>query len=217
MIAQDIVDDFYVLLPGVPWDTYAAVTDALARYHLRHTYDRGLLEIRRELVGVLWEDYEKLLNALGDYSLPHFYYRGTLAMMSPLKVHDWIKSLIARMIETMTLSMRIPVQTIGTTTITSRRSLSGLQPDEAYYIQSEPLVRGSSVFRPDVDPPPDLALEVDVTHQSLPKLKVYASLRIREVWLHDGMELKFLRLVKGNYKPTKRSVAFPWLQPADIQ
>lgn len=217
MIQQATIDDFYVLLPGVPWDTYVAVTDALSRYHLRHAYDRGLLEIRRELVGVLWEDYEELLKALGDYSLPHYYYRGTLAMMSPLKAHDWIKSLIARMIETMTLSMRIPVQTIGTTTITSRRSLSGLQPDEAYYIQSEPSVRGSSVFRPDIDPPPDLALEVDVTRQSQQKLKVYAALRIREVWLHDGKELEFLRLAKGGYKSTKRSVAFPWLQPADIQ
>src|SRR5687768_15983091 len=81
-------DEFYVLLPGVPWDTYVAITDALARYHLRHTYDRGLLEIRRELVGVSWEDYEQLLRVLGNYSLPHFFDRGTLVMMSPLKSHD---------------------------------------------------------------------------------------------------------------------------------
>jgi len=217
MIDQVAADDFYVLLPGVPWDTYVAVTDTLARYHLRHTYDRGLLEIRRELVGVLWEDYEELLRVLGNYSLPHYFDRGTLVMMSPLKSHDWIKSLIARMIEAMTLSMRIPVQTIGTTTITSRRSLSGLQPDEAYYIRSEPKVRGSSVFRPDIDPPPDLALEVDVTRESRQKLNVYATLLIPEVWLHDGSQLQFLRLARGKYRSTKRSVAFPWLQPADIQ
>lgn len=217
MIDQATASDFYVLLPGVPWDTYVAVTDALARYHLRHTYDRGLLEIRRELVGVSWEDYQSLLRALGDYSLPHHYDDGTLVMMSPLKIHDWIKSLLARMIEAMTLSMRIPIQTIGTTTITSGRSLRGLQPDEAYYIQSEPRVRGSSVFTPDVDPPPDLALEVDVTKQSQQKLKVYAALRIPEVWLHDGIRLQFLRLTRGRYKPTKRSIAFPWLEPSDLQ
>jgi Uma2 family endonuclease len=217
MIDQVVTEDFYVLLPGVAWDTYVAVTDALARYHLRHTYDRGLLEIRRELVGVSWEDYEEFLKALGDYSLPHYYDRGTLVMMSPLKVRDWIKSLIARMIEAMTLSMRIPIQTVGTMTITSGRSLRGLQPDEAYYVQSEPRVRGSSVFTPDVDPPPDLALEVDVTHQSGKKLKVYSALRIPEVWRHDGRQIQFMRLVKGSYKLTKRSVAFPWLQPADIQ
>jgi Uma2 family endonuclease len=217
MIDQALSEDFYVLLPGVPWDTYVALTDALGRYRTRHTYDRGLLEIRRELVGVSWDDYQALLTALGEYSLPHFYDDGTLVMMSPLKSHDWIKSLIARMVEAMTLSMRIPVQTIGTTTITSRRSLSGLQPDEAYYIQSEARVRGSSVFRPDIDPPPDLALEVDVTHQSRQKLKVYAALHIREIWLHDGRRLQFLRLAKGDYKATKRSVAFPWLEPSDIQ
>ena len=61
MIDQEIADDFYVVLPGIPWDTYVAVTHALAEYHLRHTYDRGLLEIRRELVGVSWEDYQQLL------------------------------------------------------------------------------------------------------------------------------------------------------------
>ncbi|MCI0361246.1 MAG: Uma2 family endonuclease [Planctomycetaceae bacterium] len=217
MIQQATTDDFYVLLPGVSWETYVAVTDALARYHLRHTYDRGLLEIRRELVGVSWEDYQALLAALGDYSLPHFYDDGTLVMMSPLKIHDWIKSLVARMIEAMTLSMRIPVQTIGTTTITSGRSLRGLQPDEAYYIQSEIRVRGSDVFTPDVDPPPDLALEIDVTRQSERKLKVYAALRIPEVWQHDGTRLQFLRLVKGKYKLIKRSIAFPWLEPSDLQ
>jgi Uma2 family endonuclease len=217
MIQQAISDDFYVLLPGVSWNTYIAITDALGEYHLRHSYDRGMLEIRRELIGVCWEDYQKLLKALGDYSLPHFYDRGTLVMMSPLKVHDWIKGLIARMIETMTLSMRIPVQTVGTMTVTSGRSLRGLQADEAYYIQSEPRVRGSSVFHPDIDPPPDLALEVDVTHQSRPKLKVYAALRIPEVWLHDGRQLQFLKLVKDNYKASKRSTAFPWLEPLDIQ
>jgi Uma2 family endonuclease len=217
MIGQALIDDFYVLLPGVPWDTYVAITDALGEYHLRHTYDRGLLEIRRELVGVAWEDYESLLVALGEYSLPHYYDRGTLVMMSPLKVHDWIKSLIARMVEAMTLSMRIPVQTVGTMTVTSGRTLRGLQADEAYYIANEASVRGSSVFRPDIDPPPDLAIEVDVTNQSRKKLNVYAALRIREVWLHDGHKLHFLALTRGKYKPTKRSIAFPWLEAGDIQ
>jgi Uma2 family endonuclease len=217
MIAQAVTDEFYVLLPGVPWDTYVAVTDALSEYHLRHTYDRGLLEIRRELAAVSWDDYQTFLKALGKYSLPHFYDRGTLVMMSPLKVHDWVKSLIARMIESMTLGMRIPIQTVGTMTVTSGRSLRGLQADEAYYIQCEPRVRGSSVFHPDVDPPPDLALEVDVTHQSKQKLKVYSALRIPEVWMHDGRQLQFLRLVKGKYKSTKRSIAFPWLEPSDLQ
>ena len=45
----------YVVLYGVPWETYEGILDALGEYHLRHTYDRVALETRRILYGVTWE------------------------------------------------------------------------------------------------------------------------------------------------------------------
>ena len=42
----------YVVLYGVPRETYKGILDALGEYHLRHTYDQGTLEMRRILCGV---------------------------------------------------------------------------------------------------------------------------------------------------------------------
>ena len=53
----------FIVLYGVPWETYEDILDALDRYRLRHTYDRGTLEMRRVPYGVAWEDYLKLLDA----------------------------------------------------------------------------------------------------------------------------------------------------------
>ena len=107
----------YVILYGIPWETYKTILDALGAYHLRHTYIRGSLEMRGLLYGVSWHDYTRLLLALGDINLRHTYYLGTLEMMSPLKDHDWIKRLIGRMLEAMTLDLDIDVQSVGSTTL----------------------------------------------------------------------------------------------------
>ena len=53
----------FIVLYGVPWETYESILDALDECHLRHTYDRGTLEMRRVLYGVAWGNYLKLLDA----------------------------------------------------------------------------------------------------------------------------------------------------------
>ena len=138
-------------------------------------------------------------------------------MMSPLKDHDWIKRLIGRFIETMAYDLRIEIQSIGSTTITSDLIERGFEPDEAYYVANEPKVRGKKRFEPDVDPPPDLILEVDVTSSSRSREKLYAALKVPELWRHDGNDLVFFRRTRnGQYKAIARSLAFPFLTPADI-
>ena len=37
-----------------------------------------------------------------------------------------------------------------------------------------------------MDPPPDLAIEVDITHSSLEKLDLYAAMGVPELWVYDG-------------------------------
>jgi hypothetical protein len=66
-----------------------------------------------------------------------------------------------------------------------------------------------------VDPPPDLAIEIDVTSSSMDRLGIYASLGVPEVWRGDERGLAFL-ILKGNYVEKPTSLAFPWLKPADL-
>lgn len=209
--------DRFVVLYGVPWETYEGFLDALDEHYLRHTYIEGTLEMRAVVNCVSWQQYKKFLEALGDYSLRHTYDGWTLEMMSPRKDHDWDKRFVGRIVETICFALDIDVQCIGSTTLASEAIERGLQPDEAYYIANEPLVRGKDTFEPDVDPPPDLILEVDVTSTSVPRMPLFAKLGIPEVWRHDGDRTIFYRLLKkGTYKEIRQSIAFPFLSPGDI-
>ena len=207
----------YVVLYGISWQMYEQILEALGEYHLRHTYDRGTLEMRRVLYGVAWTDYQKLLDATAEYKLRHTYDRGTLEMMAPRRDHEWFSKLVGRMIEAMAFALDIPIQSVGSTTLTAALAERGLQPDQSYYVARELQVRGQETYDPDKDPPPDLVIEVDVTTSSIPRLPVFAKIRVPEIWRHDGEVVRFYRLaVRGKYEETDRSVAFPFITPADV-
>ncbi len=208
--------DRYVIFYGVPWETYKGILDALGECHLRHTYTQGTLEVPALVLGVSWPAYKAFLEALGDFSLRHTYDGWTLEMMSPRKDHDWDKSFVGRIIETLAFALDIDVQCIGSTTLTGDEIEQGLQPDEAYYIANERLVRDKHTYDPDVDPPPDLILEVDVTRSSVKRLPLFALLRIPEVWRYDGERTLFYQLKQSRYKEIEHSIAFPFLAPSDI-
>ncbi|MEO8892528.1 MAG: Uma2 family endonuclease, partial [Coleofasciculaceae cyanobacterium] len=71
---------------------------------------------------------------------------------------------------------------------------AGKEPDSCYYIQNEAQVRGKIELDFTVDPPPDLALEIDITSSSINQLEIYADLGIPEVWRYDGRTIHFYQL-----------------------
>lgn len=221
MSIKEPAADPLVVLHGIAWEQYEKILDALGENHIRHTYDRGTLEMRGLVYGVEWKSYMAFLDALGDFSLRHSFDRGTLEMMSPRRDHDWVKKLIGRFIEAMAFDLDIPIQSVGSMTLSAEAAERGLEPDESYFVQHEPQVRGQSTYDPDVDLPPDLSVEVDVTHSSVPRLPIFAAIGIPEIWRHSAKGVVFLRLVKrgkhkGEYHETKQSLAFPFLQPDDV-
>jgi Uma2 family endonuclease len=138
--------------------------------------------------------------------------------MTPLKSHDWVKKLLGRMIETMAFDLDIDIQSVGSTTLSSAQTEKGVQPDEGYYITSEAKVRGKSTYEPDLDPPPDLIIEVDVTSSSVPRFPIFALLGIREIWHYDGAELQFLWLSDGKtYVPNDSSREFPFISVSKVE
>ncbi len=210
-------DDTFVIIDDVSWETYEKILAALDEQRLRHSYDRGTLEMRGLLYGVSWDEYEAFLEALGDHYLRHTYDRGTLEIMAPSQSHEWVKGFIGRLIEGMALAVDIPIKSVGSTTRRRKEGERGLQPDESYYVANELLVRGKRNYDPRRDPPPDLAIEVDVTSSSVGRMPVYASLGIPEVWRYDGDTLTFHRRSKGGkYQRIDHSLAFPFLSPGDV-
>jgi Uma2 family endonuclease len=169
------------------------------------------------LHGVSWAEYRAVLAALPEHYLRHTYDRGTLEITSTSKPHQWMKCVIGRMVEMLSLDLSLSIQSVGSTTLTGEAAERGLQPDEAYYVAHESEVRGKIEYDPDRDPPPDLVVEVDVTSSCVKRMPIYAALRVPELWRHDGEKVIFYLLDEsGSYVMSERSLAFPMVQPEDI-
>lgn len=164
---------------------------------------------RLVLHGVPWSQYETLLDLFKDRSLRLTYDRGTLELMTPLSIHERYKMLIGRMIDVMTLEWGVRIVAVGSTTFRSEEALRGLEPDQCYYLANAAGVADWSRVDLDVDPPPDLAVEIDVTSNSNFRLGIYSGLKIPEVWRFDGETLQVLRLEGETYRPAASSVALP--------
>jgi Uma2 family endonuclease len=174
-------------------------------------------EKRFVLYNVGWEGYQTLLDLVGDRGVRLTYDRGNVELMSPLIMHERFGNLLGRMVEAITEELDIQAVGAGSTTFKSQALDRGLEPDECYYIAS--VGRFRDVDRPDlsVDPPPDLAIEVEITQSALNKLGIYAALGVPEVWRFDGESLKVLLLrPDGSYTPSPTSLSFPFLALEDI-
>ncbi|MDH3719685.1 MAG: Uma2 family endonuclease [Planctomycetota bacterium] len=164
------------------------------------------------LYDVDWSAYETILAGLNDRAIRLTYDNGELEIMSPSDEHERIKTLVGRMIETMTEQLEIPIRSAGSTTLKSQLKKKGLEPDECYYVLNEPLMRGRDKIDLQQDPPPDLAVEVDITSSSLDRMSIYAALGIPEVWRYDGAAIRVQRLQEdGHYREVEQSLNFPGL------
>ena len=88
----------------------------------------------------------------------------------------------------------------------------GLEPDECYWIQNEPHVRGKDKIDLRKDPPPDLVLEIEVSRGAVNRLGIFAVLRVPEVWRFDGKTIHVHLLgPDGRYTESASSRVFPFL------
>lgn len=93
----------------------------------------------------------------------------------------------------------------------------GKEPDSCYYIQNEARVRGKTTIDLTQDPPPDLAIEIDITNSSLNQLALYADLGVPEIWRYDGRRLKIYQLQKKEYIECDYSPTFPLLPATKVE
>jgi len=159
-----------------------------------------------------WTGYQTLLKMVENRRVRVTYDRGDVELMAPLSIHERYKSLIGRMIETIGEELEIQVVAVGSTTFNSEELDCGLEPDECYYLTNAGQVRDWKRVDLNVDPPPDLVVEVDITSSSIDRQGIYANLRVPEIWRFDGDTLTVLLLQQdGNYIPNETSLAFPFL------
>jgi Uma2 family endonuclease len=182
------------------------------------TVKKVLPKHRLVVYGVDWREYERFLRLFSRRPGVHLTYdRGVLEIMTLSYQHENVGHLVGRFILVLTEELDLPVNGGGSTTFRRRKQKRGLEPDECYWIQSEALVRGKDEINLRADPPPDLALEVDITRSSLNRLKIYASLGVPEVWrLERRITVCYLLGEDGSYAVNQTSRAIPGLRPAEL-
>jgi Uma2 family endonuclease len=188
----------------------ATATETLSNATTRTVPEVG--ELRFMIYNVGWEGYETLLKLFGDDGPRMNYSRGSVELMSPLIPHERPKKLFAYMIETIIVELDIPANALGSTTYKRRLADKGLEPDECYYVANAGKLGDRDRPDLDIDPPPDLAIEIEITSSLLDKLGIYAGIGVPELWRFDGEDLAVLLLQPdGSYSPSETSASFPFL------
>ncbi len=173
------------------------------------------------LRNVDWETYCKLRDEPANDRIRMNYLDGELTFMSPAIRHDRRSELLGLLIRGVTKGLGLTIMGIRSTTLRRQGVAptegSGKEPDNAYCIgENERRMRKRQKLDLAVDPPPDLALEVENTQGAEAALPIYARLGVPEVWRYDarGHALWFGRLTDGAFEEVDRSVCLPMLTPA---
>lgn len=175
-------------------------------------------EQRLVLDGVTWDQYVAIADALPDRAGLRVTFDGeTIELMTKSALHEWFKEMLGRLIPIVALEWNIAIRSGGEMTFRRRRLSRGLEPDQCYWIAHEREMRGRRMWEPEADPPPDLAVEIDVAHSSVNREAIYARLRVPELWRFDGESLRVLLLTKsGKYRESESSRAFPDLPVPEL-
>jgi len=137
------------------------------------------------------------------------YDRGLLELEMPSKTHETLKWIAGRFIEAYAEEMGIDYDAAGSTTWRLASIEGGLEADESYYIQNHSRIRGREVDLT-IDPPPDLAIEIDLSPPDVEKASVYARLGVPEIWRwRDGRLVVLERQPQGAYVERHKSLALP--------
>lgn len=166
-----------------------------------------------------WQTYENFDTARGhDHpGLAITYYRGKLELRTKSAWHHRSKARVCRVVDLVTMELGVPTICFGQATVYRQDRDCGMEPDQWYYLRR---ITRPFNWQPDfqVDPPPDLAIEVEVSPSALNRIAICARLEIPEVWRFDGRHLCALHLQdNGAYEVRPTSRAMPQVRMADAE
>jgi len=169
---------------------------------------------RISIPNLTWQDFEQILLDAGERRNTRMtYYKGTLEIMSPLALHERPHRIIADIVKTILEIQERDWEDFGSTTF-KRPDIAGVEPDTCFYIQNAELVRDCTNMNLAIYPPPDLAIESDVTSKTA--LNAYESILVPEVWIYSDRKLAIHILQGAHYIETETSLLFPDLPLTEL-
>ncbi len=156
-----------------------------------------------------WSFYELILEKVAGQRVFVTFDGERLEVMSPSFKHDVSGERIGDLIKLILTEQDRPYIAGGSFTLKKRRANRGLEPDKCFFIQHVAEVSGKEEVDLRIDPPPDLAIEVEISRRLLDRVDIYRRLRVPEVWCYDVRRLRVLQLHERRYRDVPRSPTFP--------
>lgn len=164
-----------------------------------------------------WDFYESILRELGEQPIRVNFDRGTLEIMTLSVEHEAFKQAIGMMIGLISLEFGIPIAQRGSATLKLQPKERGLESDQSYWIANESAIRSIKRLDLRVHPPPDLVVEVDITHAVVDRESTYAALGVPEMWHFDATtKLTAWQRIGDSWNRIERSISFPMLKVSDL-
>lgn len=164
---------------------------------------------------VTWQMYEQIIADLGERRSSIINYsQGILEIMAPLPEHEDDKVIIGDFVKAILEELDTEFRSLGSTTFKSGEMQEGIEADDCFYIKNEAKIRGKKRIDLTVYPPPDLAIEIDITFRT--RLDNYRRLGVKELWRFNGNKLEINLLRDGEYVESKISPCLGNLPLAEV-
>ena len=159
------------------------------------------------LQDISWQQLENILEEMGEKRAARISYsHGWLEIMVPLPEHEKDKELIGDLVKILLEILQIDFEPFGSTTLKNERSRQAVEPDTSFYIQNQAAIIGKNRIDLNIDPPPDLAIEIDITSRT--RFENYEILGVPELWRHTQQGLEIFLLKEGKYIKSESSPNF---------
>ncbi|MGA7953670.1 MAG: Uma2 family endonuclease [Gloeobacterales cyanobacterium] len=192
------------------------MTETMLANYSAKTVSNPMGEKRVTLHGLDWSAYQQMKALLNERTQARLTYdRGTLEITMPSEFHEVYARLIERFIVILVVELGLKLKTMGSTTLDRADLDRGAEPDNGYHIQNQPKVAGREVNLA-TDPPPDLVVEVDISHADIDKPALYATIGVPEFWRFNGQVWQIYHLQTDTYVECDHTPIFPLVNKDDL-
>lgn len=156
-----------------------------------------------------WADYEAILKSRRDNAAIKIQFDAhtqEISIMAPMAGHGRRIDILADLVKAILRYQGRDWDSSHPITL-KRMQEAGAEPDACFYIQNWQALLGKERLDLSQDPPPDLAIEVDLT--SLTSLNIYRVLAVPELWIYRQGVLSVYVLGLDDYTDSPTSATFP--------
>ncbi|MFM2063654.1 MAG: hypothetical protein RLZZ507_3325 [Cyanobacteriota bacterium] len=167
------------------------------------------------LKDISWQQLENILEEMGERRAARISYsNGWLEIMVPLPEHEKDKEIVGDLVKILLEILDVDFEPFGSTTLKNERMRQAVEPDTSFYIQNQGAVIGKNRIDLNIDPPPDLAIEIDITSRT--QFENYQILGVPELWRYQKQGLEIFLLLDGQYIKSQSSPNFPNIPIVEI-